>query len=353
MSTTNPTPTIITNTAEGTKPPGLDRHSPTSVTAINQFSPLQLDHELRNGWSTELKDRNILSGVPGSSGKSIGKLDNFFSVNARLLDTENFKPSVTASTVGDGGSPKGSTELDDEIGQNVVQTKEEYATFIRCCFGEVDNVATTPKQQHWLNAVLFRHVDLLNHLPYATDDEGRRINTRFSNSVQVLGHMLTNLLMTNCGSKALTPTIIKRVWGADKATSLALGGQRGDLALTRRRLIRNLRTTNNYLYILSNGSNPTITDGHINNMGSATLIQWYHINKCGSELSYIRDATPSGDEKINMLMTNLNLGTADFEEKIVQWFTDFVINSETTTNQTGIENGLFKAFGFELLTDKL
>ncbi len=38
-------------------------------------------------------------------------------------------------------------------------------------------------------------------------------------------------------------------------------------------------------------------------------------------------------------MTNLNLSAANLEGKVIQSYTDFVINSETATNQTGIKNG--------------
>ena len=54
---------------------------------------------------------------------------HFYFHQDRVLHTKAFAVSTTATTVGDGGKPKGSTELDDVTGDNCATTKEEYITF--------------------------------------------------------------------------------------------------------------------------------------------------------------------------------------------------------------------------------
>ena len=41
------------------------------------------------------------------------------------------------------------------------------------------------------------------------------------------------------------------------------------------------------------------------------------------------------------------------EDEVIQWYNNFIINSESANNQTGINNGLSQAFGFELPSDKV
>jgi hypothetical protein len=53
----------------------------------------------------------------------------------RVLLTHAFATSMTATTVGDGGKPRGSTELDDELGHNFCMTNAEYRTFVHLVFG--------------------------------------------------------------------------------------------------------------------------------------------------------------------------------------------------------------------------
>ena len=54
---------------------------------------------------------------------------HFYFHNDRVLQTKAFAVSTTATTVGDGGKPRGSTKLDAITGHNCAMTKEDYTTF--------------------------------------------------------------------------------------------------------------------------------------------------------------------------------------------------------------------------------
>jgi hypothetical protein len=53
----------------------------------------------------------------------------------RVLLTHTLATSTTATTVGDGGKPRGSTKLDDESGHNCYMTNAEYRTFAHLVLG--------------------------------------------------------------------------------------------------------------------------------------------------------------------------------------------------------------------------
>jgi hypothetical protein len=54
---------------------------------------------------------------------------HYFFHDSHVLLTQAFAASTTSSTVGDGGLPRGSTELDEETGHNCKMTPEEFQEF--------------------------------------------------------------------------------------------------------------------------------------------------------------------------------------------------------------------------------
>jgi hypothetical protein len=54
---------------------------------------------------------------------------HYYFHDGRVLLTQAFVASMTASTVGDGGHPRGSTELDDETGHNCWMTHKVFQEF--------------------------------------------------------------------------------------------------------------------------------------------------------------------------------------------------------------------------------
>jgi hypothetical protein len=53
----------------------------------------------------------------------------------QALFTHDFATSMTATTIGDGGEPRGSTKLNDESGHNCCMTNAEYQTFAHLVLG--------------------------------------------------------------------------------------------------------------------------------------------------------------------------------------------------------------------------
>jgi hypothetical protein len=51
---------------------------------------------------------------------------HFYFHQGHILHTKAFAPSTTATTVGDGGNPRGSTELDEVTGHNCNMSQEDY-----------------------------------------------------------------------------------------------------------------------------------------------------------------------------------------------------------------------------------
>ena len=60
---------------------------------------------------------------------------HFYFHKSRVLLTKAFALSMTASTVGDGGKPKGSTALDAICGSNCIMTTYEYRLFAQLVLG--------------------------------------------------------------------------------------------------------------------------------------------------------------------------------------------------------------------------
>ena len=79
-----------------------------------------------NKWSaTSHPIRGLVMGYKGTP----ISYHHFYFHNDRVLQTKAFAASTTATTVGDGGEPRGSTELDDITGHNCSMSKEDYTLF--------------------------------------------------------------------------------------------------------------------------------------------------------------------------------------------------------------------------------
>ncbi len=64
-----------------------------------------------------------------------------------VLLTQAFAASMTASTVGNGGHPRGSTELDDETGHNFGMIRKELHKFGSLVFG-LDSGSSIATSKH-------------------------------------------------------------------------------------------------------------------------------------------------------------------------------------------------------------
>jgi hypothetical protein len=65
---------------------------------------------------------------------------------------------------------------------------------------------------------------------------------------------------------------------------------------------------------------------------------------------YVRAPLAPGTTRINSLLMNLWQDTIDpspitFEDAVVSWYSDLLLHGRSATDTTGIENGIFRAFG--------
>jgi hypothetical protein len=90
---------------------------------------------------------------------------HFYFHNDRVLQTKAFAASTTATTIGDGGKPRGSTELDAITGHNCAMTKQDYTIFATVVL-RTQNGAThygeQPSEGSFINTLLCDYVCLTN-----------------------------------------------------------------------------------------------------------------------------------------------------------------------------------------------
>ncbi len=150
-----------------------------------------------------------------------------------MLLTHAYATSTTATTVGDGGNPCGSTELDDKSGHDCHMTDVEFRIFAHLVLGldsTHDGMGTGSEGQKqcnrsFVNMLLADFATITNLHPV--------IHNEIADNQQALAHTLACCTLLLLGSDALTLSIIQRVCGANDAIWKTLGGPRGDLALIR------------------------------------------------------------------------------------------------------------------------
>ncbi len=129
-----------------------------------------------------------------------------------------FSASTTATTIGDGGEPRGSTEFNAIAGHNCAITKDDYTIFVIVVLG------VRPGRTHgnrlsedsFVNLLLWDYVVLTNLTAvFALNETSDRRGL-----AQILAHFLLLML----GAKALTQRIIERVWGSNPIVRKNLGG---------------------------------------------------------------------------------------------------------------------------------
>ena len=294
-----------------------------------------------DGW--HLCTKNYTSVVPGFIGENIGS-DGFYMTGGSILQTNGWKTSATSSTIGDGGQPEGSTELDDDTGHNCKMSKERYKTIATRIYGlEPTSYAVTRGNSPFVNLLLDNFVAIVN------------INVVRKSNIPhdklVLGKLLARATLLHIGKSAISHKIIEQVWGNSAVIRNELGGIRGDLQQTGRRLTLNSRIAANYLYIWTNGTNPLITDEGIDRLPGA-LRHIFHLRRKHVGTCDVRMPISMGEDCTKILMDNLRDArdtpeTTTFEDKAIQWYTDFLLHGDTADDDTGMENGIFAAYGVD------
>ena len=270
---------------------------------------------------------------------------HFYFHQERVLLTKAFATSTTASTVGDGGTPRGSTELDAICGFNCYMDKNDFTTFAHLVLGlRPPKHGTAPSDKSLLNLLLSDFVMISNLtavFAIAEPDERR-----------ILARKLARFSLLLLGADALTPRIIKRVWGENEVACHKLGGSRGDLALIRRRLISLASVANNtfhlWLTTTFNGGVIVPSDSlHHLPPGVRDILQLISLNDAAI---YVREPLHSGKNRIHILQNNLRQNShtpisSSFENIIVGWYRDLLLNSTHSTDLTSTDNHIFAAYG--------
>jgi hypothetical protein len=95
-------------------------------------SPVNVSHFPTEGWISHT--RPTMCTVPGRIGTIIG-YEEYYILEERVLCTRAFSVAAVATTLDDGASPPGSTELDDEAGHNCKMSHDHYKSFCRLVLG--------------------------------------------------------------------------------------------------------------------------------------------------------------------------------------------------------------------------
>ncbi len=130
-----------------------------------------------------------------------------------MLLTHAYTTSTTATTVRDGGNPRGSTELDGELGHNCCMSNEDHHVFAHLVlgldYGGMGTGSEGNKQRNhsFVNMLLANFSTITNLHP--------EIHNEIADNQQALARALARCSLLLLGSDVLTPSIIQQVWGAN------------------------------------------------------------------------------------------------------------------------------------------
>jgi hypothetical protein len=93
-------------------------------------SPVNVSHFPTEGWLLHTRPTTCV--VPGRIGTVIG-YEDYYIHEERVLCTRAFLVAAVATTVDDGASPPGSTELDDEAGPQLQDVTRPLEILLSTC----------------------------------------------------------------------------------------------------------------------------------------------------------------------------------------------------------------------------
>jgi hypothetical protein len=146
-----------------------------------------------------------------------------------MLLTHAYAMSMTTTTIGDGGNPRGSTELNNESGNNCGMSDKDHHVFAHLVpgldYGGMGTGSKGHKQRNhsFVNMLLANFSAIINLHP--------EIYNKIMDDRQALACALASFSLLCLGSDALTQSIFQQVWGANDTILKKLGRPRGDLSL--------------------------------------------------------------------------------------------------------------------------
>jgi hypothetical protein len=268
-----------------------------------------------------------------------------------VLLTHAYTTSMTATTVGDRGSPRRSTDLDDESGHNCRMTDADFWIFahlVLVLYSTHNGMSKGSKghvqrNRSFINMFLADYATITNLHPV--------IHNEIADDQQALAWALARCTLLLLGSEALTPTIIHRVWEANYTILKTLGGTRGDLALIQWCLLSLLKIAINtyHLWATTDLDNARIINNEALCCHPPGLQSIIRSLQDPTSAKYVCAPLAMGTRLINILLTNLRHSTIDpssitFEDAAVSWYNNLLLHGCSATDTTGIENKIFQAF---------
>jgi hypothetical protein len=142
---------------------------------------------------------------------------HFYFHQGRVLHTKAFAPSTTATTIGDGGKPQGSTELDDVTGHNCAMSQDENIIFTMLVLG------LWPGKMHGTKQNDSSFINMLpeDFISISNLTAGFALNEHTDQRALVC--ILARFSILLLGADTLAPVIIEQVWGQNKVAHRNLG----------------------------------------------------------------------------------------------------------------------------------
>jgi hypothetical protein len=157
------------------------------------------------------------------------------------------------------------------------------------------------------------------------------------------------------GAKVLTPRIVERVWGSNPIVQKNLGGTCGDLALIQRRLISLAVVANNtfHLWLTTFFDDAMIIPPEGLAYVPPGIRDILAIVGDAASAIYVREPLHAGQDCIDIFLDHLRSSTIDpplltFEDIVVSWYKDLLLDDSQATDETGVNNRIFQAYGFTL-----
>ena len=308
-------------------------------------SPTNVNAFPSEGWMT--RTRPIACTVSGRTGDIIGFNDYYFEAE-RVLCTRAFSISAVGTTVNDGESPPGSTELDDETGHNCKMPHNLYRIFCTSVLGlHPDSWAITRSEAAFKNLIL-HDLDAMMYY-FDTDTYYKNEPISLPGDLKDMATIFARLTLLLVGADACTPHIIKSVWGEDDDARLTLGGPRSDLSLIRRRLLTLSKVAINTVHIwLTDSTTPILapTSDSYDRLPSTLRQLLLHSS---DKLVFAREPVPRGTESVELLMKNLQKhrvpNTLTLEENAIIWYRSLLLNQAHSDDMTGFDTGILIAYG--------
>jgi hypothetical protein len=309
-------------------------------------SPVNVSHFPIEGWLSHT--RPTTCAVPGRIGTIIG-YEDYYIHEERVLCTRAFSVAAVATTVDDGASPPGSTELDDEAGHNCKMSHDHYKSFCRLVLGLYYDTWALHRTERAFRNLIIQDLDTIM---YYWDSNIYNMDCQpmsYRGDRWDMARTLARIALLLTGAEACTPRIVASVWGEDEAACLALGGPRGDLSLIRRKLLTLSKVAMNMVHIWMNDSAMNFLAPNSPSFQRLPPTVQQLLLLAGSNKIYAREPVPSGTPATQLLTNNLceytYPDTLPFEEKAIRWYRELLLHPDRADDMTGFDNGILIAYG--------